>query len=212
MQKSKVRKAPVSGPKILLERVCPLISRARREKYKTFPIDERGRIFYDGAWRSIPSALRKRFARTARKRERYREDPEFRKRQLERRKRYSEKPGVRERSRAYDRARLAGMSEEQRKERNRQRHELRRKRYAEHLAKQRGWYQRAREDRLAKVRVYRDNREPQRLLNRAIAEFRRGEISELELGRRCADAIELANAAAHAQRRPGRRRGSSRSE
>lgn len=172
--------------------MCPFTMTKYRPP-KRFLVKD-GRIFFDGAWRYIPSVIKKRIERRERALKRYATDPEYRKKCSERKKVCYEKNKQLNKKRS--RERWAAVPTEKRAELLRKRKE-RKKNDPENNAKQREWYRRKREIRLIKILSARDRKDPSRELNRALALFRRNEISLNELNRRCANAVKLANATAN---------------
>lgn len=163
------------------------------QKRKRYPIDEKGRIFFDGAWRSIPAVIRKRLAKNEADRARYAADPEFR----ERKKHYA-KHG--KKSRAKWRKRWAELPASAKSEINARRVELARADERRN-EKQREWYHANRRSRLNGIRRRRDELDPSRIIRRAAADVRAGKLCLDGLNRRLDQALTLADEAPHLQPR-----------
>lgn len=168
------------------------------QKRKQYEIDERGRIYFDGAWRRIPAVIKKRLARVEADRRRYAENAEFRERKNASRRDHYERHG--QKTRKKWKKRWADLPAAARAEINKRRLEQARADERRN-EKQREWYHAKRRSRLNGIRRRRDELDPARIINRAAADLRAGKIRVDECARRLDSAIALADEAPHLQPR-----------
>lgn len=195
-----MRKPSRSRSEILFAGMCPLGPTHRQAR--SYPIRKDGKIFFAGSWRTIPAAIKKRAGSKAFHSGRYQKDPAYR----ERKKRQNREWYANNASEHNDRRRIRhrGKSSEEKRELSRRRVESARK-DPDRLRKQREWYWKNREEYLRAIYEGRDRRHPDRIIRRAIDDFRGGKISFSGLGRRCDLALALADEAADPSRKRSNR-------